>query len=927
MKKLYLFLMAMVLSLPAFAQSVSDLEGNWTFKVYDYANDPSMSNLLTIDVTCTTHSASSTVYFATGEKNLYFTGSYYNGVVTFSSEGPSIVYAEDNNVPQVNSTSWYYAQETFYINDSGNYSTGGNVKATYDAATESFTEYATNNAYIKPKYIGIDVNIGASRTAPSSIGTMKYVIVEAAKSKGNAGQEPITDPSQMAGDWTFEVNVDGSSEVTTLAVTARYDYGEIYFTLPDDKGEWYAGSVTDTNYNGGNYLLRFDQIYSLYSIGENGNSGMTNSYYYDGDIDNQTNIFGEFDPATRKFVKFYRQNALKTAYIALDSYYGFIVTIYSSMIQNSSTQISKTNYRLVSAYMGQPGASEPSNSITVSLPADSYSASYMSATAAQIKATPTVVANGFESFQVFYSLMLNSDGDTVKDTEVTPTGDDYVITIPGLEFERNYTLKVWAVSGEYKSDVAEASISTWSIQPDLRLTTSPATDITDNSAKIPFTVRVYDMAEITTLTVKATSAGGPAAETPVSLTGTSANGSATGTLEITGLTGGTAYSYSLSVSATDINGVTVTYTNPSPVTFTTLAPAEPEITFNFADDFVSFTKASSYVDITVSFDVEANIPDDEYSVYYYLYSGTPLDNPTGTLVTKGTNGKYTVTKQWENYGRDYTIMVWAVAPELDYTSQKVTRSFTTPEKPGVKILSAEARNVTETTADIVVNFETIDFGENVKFSISASSITGPSASMQTSETTATLSLEGLSPGILYTYDVSVYATAANGNMDMKTTQVIFTTEELAYSIVLSEISHSQIPNGVTINVGSVVATGIDDDASVDVYVSLPGVIDTPVKADLVDGVYTYTIENLEPQKRYTAVLFGGVGTLGADDFIKGEEYRVNFVSGDSTEGIGSVTVDNDDARYFNLQGVEVKNPDHGVYIKVSGNETNKVLIK
>ena len=48
--------------------------------------------------------------------------------------------------------------------------------------------------------------------------------------------------------------------------------------------------------------------------------------------------------------------------------------------------------------------------------------------------------------------------------------------------------------------------------------------------------------------------------------------------------------------------------------------------------------------------------------------------------------------------------------------------------------------------------------------------------------------------------------------------------------------------------------------------------------------------------------------------------------GDINSGIGSVNVENG-ARYFTLQGIEVMNPQNGIFIKVSGNIVSKVVIR
>ncbi|MDE6028200.1 MAG: hypothetical protein K2G23_09020, partial [Muribaculaceae bacterium] len=56
--------------------------------------------------------------------------------------------------------------------------------------------------------------------------------------------------------------------------------------------------------------------------------------------------------------------------------------------------------------------------------------------------------------------------------------------------------------------------------------------------------------------------------------------------------------------------------------------------------------------------------------------------------------------------------------------------------------------------------------------------------------------------------------------------------------------------------------------------------------------------------------------------------RIDFsVEKNSETGINGIEAADSDARYFNLQGVEVKNPESGVYVKVSNGKVSKVTVK
>lgn len=76
----------------------------------------------------------------------------------------------------------------------------------------------------------------------------------------------------------------------------------------------------------------------------------------------------------------------------------------------------------------------------------------------------------------------------------------------------------------------------------------------------------------------------------------------------------------------------------------------------------------------------------------------------------------------------------------------------------------------------------------------------------------------------------------------------------------------------------------------------------------------------------------GLGNWGLTNWTGGPVYMkvdlttmtLHLSDASSVETIESAPADNT-ARYFNLQGTEVKNPDKGIYIKVSGNKSEKVV--
>lgn len=93
--------------------------------------------------------------------------------------------------------------------------------------------------------------------------------------------------------------------------------------------------------------------------------------------------------------------------------------------------------------------------------------------------------------------------------------------------------------------------------------------------------------------------------------------------------------------------------------------------------------------------------------------------------------------------------------------------------------------------------------------------------------------------------------------------------------------------------------------------------------------FTYNAENTT-----TTLSAEGSSNLGFDYPVPGEykfvfntETNVLTVTPDGEAGIAAIDADNAVAKYFNLQGVEVANPENGLFIVVKGGKSSKVLVK
>lgn len=356
----------------------------------------------------------------------------------------------------------------------------------------------------------------------------------------------------------------------------------------------------------------------------------------------------------------------------------------------------------------------------------------------------------------------------------------------------------------------------------------------------------------------------------------------------------------------------------------------PSITVTFDEGAYTLTTDRYGSNLTASPTVVAKGISD-FELKYMIYSGTAAIRGGNAVET---NGEYVITETYLPHSRDLVLEAWAESE--NYVSEKASIEFRTGAEPTVAIVSAKAENITENSVDIVVVYQPVSIPDGLTYTIAATSYTGPDTEVvTTTELTTTLHVEGLDGGQIYTYNLMVMTTNG-GYTYMASCPVIFETLAKSRIIELGEISYEQIPEGAKFKVGKMESIGFDDDDVIDVYFYLKDSDAEPQKATLVtDGeakYYEYTFEGLKSYAPYTAYIFGGTGEFGTETFFKGDEYKEHFVSGAKEEdnsGVVSIDADgNGEARYYNLQGVEVKTPAAGnVYIKTDGNKINKVVVK
>ena len=140
-----------------------------------------------------------------------------------------------------------------------------------------------------------------------------------------------------------------------------------------------------------------------------------------------------------------------------------------------------------------------------------------------------------------------------------------------------------------------------------------------------------------------------------------------------------------------------------------------------------------------------------------------------------------------------------------------------------------------------------------------------------------------------------------------------------------EISHSEQVGDVVFTV-NVTADGLTDADPITVYYKGPNqedyvAVSAPeLMALSVDKTYTFSLDNLAAQQAYTVSVYAQSGVF------KSETVEYSFFTSDIITGIEEIGTDSAKARYFNLQGVEIANPEPGnIYIKVEGKKAVKVV--
>lgn len=197
-------------------------------------------------------------------------------------------------------------------------------------------------------------------------------------------------------------------------------------------------------------------------------------------------------------------------------------------------------------------------------------------------------------------------------------------------------------------------------------------------------------------------------------------------------------------------------------------------------------------------------------------------------------------------------------------------------------------------------------------------------------------------GLAYATDYTITIYAASGNVKSEEVVVSFTTYAEVVADPVAEIFWADVDDITDTTAIAYVTPGFRDlpaDAKAFVIVTLNSENDgvgtrTDFKVEVENAAERYGWEveveltGLTPGTEYEYMVAGQVENAEGEILTRSNLFYGSFVTTGTQDGISNVEVAGENARYFNLQGIEVEKPAAGnTYIKVVGNTANKVIVK
>lgn len=189
-------------------------------------------------------------------------------------------------------------------------------------------------------------------------------------------------------------------------------------------------------------------------------------------------------------------------------------------------------------------------------------------------------------------------------------------------------------------------------------------------------------------------------------------------------------------------------------------------------------------------------------------------------------------------------------------------------------------------------------------------------------------IENLEPAT--EYSVTIYA--ASGDVRSDDVEVTFKTFEAPAAQPVAEIIDQEVLNITSSSATIHVAYGFRDvpEGGVCSVIVTDGVARQETKVVIENPVYGASVDvdltDLTSETEYPYMVVAQIEDADGNILTRSNIVYGQFTTTQETTGIDGVNADAANARYFNLNGVEVKAPEKGAYIKVEGEKATKVMI-
>ena len=348
---------------------------------------------------------------------------------------------------------------------------------------------------------------------------------------------------------------------------------------------------------------------------------------------------------------------------------------------------------------------------------------------------------------------------------------------------------------------------------------------------------------------------------------------------------------------------------------------------------INEVKSNAYPNGDVNFQVDVvavNLELDDVTVYYQG------PNDADYVAVEPVHGMFEFTLTDLEFDTDYQVKVYAESGDLK-TDVKTVNFHTYAQGPGAvsaEVVSVSVDNITNTSADVYVSYGFQNVPDDaVCYVILTDAETRTDVKTEIEDpltygATVEIALTDLTPGTEYQYMIVAQIESASGDIIARSNPQYdtFTTLAEAPTPVLT-ISNVATDN-VLADSAQLIITFTSENIPADATLSAIATeyntrenTEAVVENDATTAIIN--LSNLEEKTEYTYMVV--MQATAADGSILTRSNAMEITV--ATTGVDGISISNNaNVRYFNLQGVEISNPEKGqMYIKIENNKATKVV--